>query len=141
MIDISCKFYLQKNGVTYTYCINLVEAIIRHQKLLLTSRELSTVAFSYHVKTEGILTSRVVFAVNWHECFMENKITIRTFCGCEPSKKTTLSFIKILLVLINKRGGSGLIPRCAEYEKAKRQINCGENYRINTRLNLKIRFI
>ena len=30
MIDISCKFYLQKNEVTYTYSINLDEAIIRH---------------------------------------------------------------------------------------------------------------
>ena len=33
MIDISCKFYVQKNDVAYTNCINLVEAIIRHQKL------------------------------------------------------------------------------------------------------------
>ena len=50
MIDISWKFYLQNNDVTYTYCIRIVEAIIRHQKLLQTCRELPTVALSYHVK-------------------------------------------------------------------------------------------
>ena len=27
MTDISCKFYLQDNDVTYTYCANLVEVI------------------------------------------------------------------------------------------------------------------
>ena len=50
IIDIYNKFYLQKNDVTYTYCINLVEAIIRHQKLLITWIELPTVALLYHVK-------------------------------------------------------------------------------------------
>ena len=49
-IDVSCKFYLPKNDVTYTYCISLVEAIIRHQKLLLICREFLTAALSYHVK-------------------------------------------------------------------------------------------
>ena len=39
MIGISCKFYLQNNDVSYTYCINLAEAIIRHQKSLLTCRD------------------------------------------------------------------------------------------------------
>ena len=38
MIDLSRKFYLQNNDVTYTYCINLAKAKIRHQKLLLTCR-------------------------------------------------------------------------------------------------------
>ena len=50
MIDISYEFQLQNNDMTCTYFIDLVEAIIRHQKLLLTCRELSTVALSYHVK-------------------------------------------------------------------------------------------
>ena len=50
MIDIYGKFYSQNNDATYTYCINLVEAIIRHQKLLLTCIELPTVTLSYHVK-------------------------------------------------------------------------------------------
>ena len=34
---------------------------------------------------------------------MENKNMIRTFYGFKPSKKITLSLIKILLVLIKKR--------------------------------------
>ena len=66
-----------------------------------------------------LLTSGVVFTVNRYEYFMENKNMIRTFCGCEPSKKTTLSLIKILLVLIKKREGSGLTPKYAEYQKIK----------------------
>ena len=49
MTDISCEF-IYKNYMTYTYYINLVEAIIRHQKFLLTCRELPTVALSHHVK-------------------------------------------------------------------------------------------
>ena len=49
VIDVSCKF-IYKNYMTYTYYINLVEAIIRHQKFLLTCRELPTIALSYHVK-------------------------------------------------------------------------------------------
>ena len=31
-----------------------------------------------------------------YECFMENK-KLRTFCGCKPLQKTTLSLISILL--------------------------------------------
>ena len=99
MIDISCKFYLQKNGVTYTYCINLVEAIFRHRKLLLTCRELSTVVLSHHVKIRELLTSGVVFAVNRYECLIKNENTIRMFCSCKPSKNTTLNLIKVLLVV------------------------------------------
>ena len=52
MIDISCKFYLQKNDATYTYCIILVESRITHQKLLLTYRGLPKAALSYHVKID-----------------------------------------------------------------------------------------
>ena len=47
MIDVSCNFYLRKNDVTYY--INLVEAIFKHQKSLLTCRELPAAAISYHV--------------------------------------------------------------------------------------------
>ena len=86
MIDISCKFYLQKNDVTYTYCIILVESRITHQKLLLTYREVPTAALSHHVKIRELLTSGEIFDVNMYECIMENK-NIRTFCGCKPSKK------------------------------------------------------
>ena len=48
------------------------------------------------LKLEIILTSGVVFVVNMYECFMENK-KLRTFCGCKPLQKTTLSLINILL--------------------------------------------
>ena len=90
MIDIYGKFYSQNNDATYTYCINLVEAIIRHQKLVLTWRELPTVAFWYNAKIREnyLLTSSIVFAVNKYECFMENKNMIKTFCGCKSSKNT-----------------------------------------------------
>ena len=88
MIDISCKFYLQKNDVTYTYCIKLsTYYIIRHQKLLLTCRELFTVALSHHFKIRELLTSGVDFAVKRYEFIMENKYIKRTFSNCKPSKK------------------------------------------------------
>ena len=90
MIDISYKFYLQRNDVTYAYCINLVEVTISHQKLLLTYRELPTVALSYHVKIRELLTSGGVFTVNRYEYFMEKKIIIRTFCGSKRSKKNNI---------------------------------------------------
>ena len=50
IIDISCKFYLQNNNVTYTYGIKLINAIFRHQKLLFICKKLPIVALSYHVK-------------------------------------------------------------------------------------------
>ena len=101
MTDISCKFYLQKNDVAHTYCINLVEAIIRHRKLPLTCRELHTVALSHYVKIRELLTSGVVFAVNRYECIMENKNIIIIFCSCKTFKKTTtLNLLKVLLVVI-----------------------------------------
>ena len=114
MIDISCKFYLQKNDVTYTYCINLVEVIIRHQKLLQTCRELPTVALSYHVKIRELWTSGGVFAVNRYKCFMENKNV--TFCCCKLSKnniKPDQNF-----TCYKKHGSSGL--RHTEYQKQKK---------------------
>ena len=87
MIDISCKFYLQKNDVTYTYCFKLsTYCIIRHQMLLLACRELSAVALSHHLKIRKLLTSALVFAVNRYEFIVENK-NIRTFSDCKPSKK------------------------------------------------------
>ena len=118
MIDISCRFYLQNNDLTYTYCINLVEAITRHQQLLLTVQLLLQQLLYIPCKNlRKLLTSCVVFAVNRYECFMEDKNMIKTFCGCKLSKKATLSLIKILLFLIKKREGSGLIPKYTEYQK------------------------
>ena len=77
MIDISCKFHLQKNDVIYTYCINLVEAIIRHQQLPLTCKELPTSSFIPCKNQRKLLTSGVIFTVNTYECFMENKNMIK----------------------------------------------------------------
>ena len=50
MIDISFKIHFQKNYMIYKYYIDLVDVVFRHEKLLLTRRELPTVALSYHVK-------------------------------------------------------------------------------------------
>ena len=63
--------------------------------------------------------SGVVFAVNRWKFFMESK-KMKTFCDCKPSKKTTLSLIKILLAFIEKRQGSGLTQKYTEYQKVKR---------------------
>ena len=54
MIDISCKIYLQKKDVAYTYYISLVETITGHQKLRLTYRELPAEALSDHVKIYNV---------------------------------------------------------------------------------------
>ena len=146
IIDISCKFHLQKNNVIYTYCIKLVEAIIRHKK------SESKVAFNMQrivycnsfmpcKNQRELLTPGVIFTVNTYECFMENKNMIRTFCECKSSK-TTLSLIKILLVFIKNRGGSRWTTRYTEYQKVKWQINFGQNYRINIEVKFKnTRFI
>ena len=100
-----------------------------------------TVVLSYHVKfRKKILNSGVIFTVNTYECFMENKNTVRTFCGCKSSK-TTLSLIKILLFFLKKTWRLWMNSKIQNISKVKRQINFGENYRINTRLNLKTRFI
>ena len=100
MIDSFCKFYLQNNDVTYAYYINLVKAIIRHQKLLLICRELSTVAFIPCKNQRELLTSWVVFTVNSYKIFHGKWKHGKDICGCKPSKETTLSLIKISLVLI-----------------------------------------
>ena len=55
----------------------------------------------------------VIFGVNRYECFIENnkknnKKIIRAFCdGKLSKKKRILSFIKILLVLKDKRRDTG----------------------------------
>ena len=67
---------------------------------------------------------------------MENKNMIRTFCGCKSSE-TTLSHILVFI----KTWRFWMNTRIHKIPKVKRQINFGENYRINTRLNLKTRFI
>ena len=87
--------------------INLVDAIIRHRKLLLTCRELPTVALSHHVKIRELLTSEVVFAVNRSECIMENKNIIRTFCGCKPSRENNIEPHQSFTGYYKKHGGSG----------------------------------
>ena len=74
--------------------------------------------FNRKLLRQNVRTCELGF--NRYECFMENKNMIRTFCGCEPSKKTTLSLIKILLVLIKKREGSGLTSKYTEYQKVKK---------------------
>ena len=136
MIEISCKFYLQKNDVTY--CINIVEVIIRHQKLLQTCRELPTVALSHHMKIRELWTSGGVFGVNRYECFMENKNI--TFCRCKLSKnnfKPDQNF-----TCYKEHGGSGLTSRLKEYQKQKKgKWAVAKNYQNNLMLNLQTMFI
>ena len=55
------------------------------------------------------------------QCFMENKNMIRTFCGCKPSKKTTLILIEILLVLLKEREGiNSKIHRISKSKKVNK---------------------
>ena len=116
MIDISCKFYLQKNDVTY--CINLVEVRIRHQKLLQTCRELPTVALSYHVKIRELWTSGGVLPLTGTNVSWKKNIR---FCCCKLSKsniKPDQNF-----TCYKKHGGSGLTSRHMEYQKQKKKVN------------------
>ena len=77
IIDIFCKFHLQNNDVIYTYCINLVEAIIRHQKLLLTCRELPAATLSYHPSQHfnvgSMLFQRCGSTLKWRWSDVENE--------------------------------------------------------------------
>ena len=58
----------------------------------------------------------------------------------KPSKKA-FSLIKILVVFIKKHRDIEWTSRYKEYQEVKNLINCGENYTINTRLNLKVRLV
>ena len=62
---------------------------------------------------------------------------MRTSCCCKTSNKT-FNFIKVFLVLVEKRRDSGGASRHTEYQKV---TSCAENYAINTRLDLKITFV
>ena len=57
LVNLTFEDYL-----TYTCYTNLVAAVIRQQKFLLTWGELPALALSHHVKRE--LLTPVVFAVN-----------------------------------------------------------------------------
>ena len=89
MIDISCKFYVGKNDVTYTYIlhITLVVAIIRQRKLLLTCKKLPTIALSHRAKTKIINMRNSLCLFVLYKFLMENK-NIRKFCVCKPFKNS-----------------------------------------------------
>ena len=95
--------------------LRVVQAIIRHQNFLLTSRDLPTVALSDHVKIRVSLTSGAFFPVNWYQCITENKIT-KAFFGCKSSKPHQ-SFTDCC----EKLGSSGSTPRHTEYQKSKKE--------------------
>ena len=63
----------------HTYYINLVEVIIRLQKLRQTCRESHTVALSHHVKKRFI-------NVRSNFCRYQVRINKKTVFGCKPSK-------------------------------------------------------
>ena len=76
--------------------MNLVEVIIRYQKLHLTCRESpgSCTAFKSQRK---LLTSEVIFVVDRYERFMENKNITRIFFlkkNIEPHQNFTGSYIQ-----------------------------------------------
>ena len=60
------------------YYINLVEAIIRHQKSRLTCRE-SLRSCTTCKNERELLMSEVIFCAAKYECFIENKKVIKTF--------------------------------------------------------------
>ena len=88
------------NDVTCTYYIVLVDAkfFVQHAENCLQQ------LFCTMQKQRELLTSGVIFVVNRYKCFMENKNTIRTFCGCKPSEKKKknppFNLIEMLLVLL-----------------------------------------
>ena len=82
------KIYFQK---TYTYYINLVDAIIEHQKLRQTCTSTVHQQWLFHIMYKfDLLTSGVIFTVNRYKYFMENKI--RTIYGCKPKKIGVYSY-------------------------------------------------
>ena len=104
MIYTSSTFYVQNNDVTYTYCINSVDVITRHQKLLLTCIELPTVKIRelQLLKECSLLTGT---NISWK---------IKIFCSCKLPKKHEphQNF-----TCYKKQGGSGLTLRQTEYQK------------------------
>ena len=91
IIDISYKFYLQKNDVTYTTAYQLSSG---HNQTPKVASNMQKFAYcSCFIPCENqreLLTSRVVFAVNRYECFTEKENLIRTFSGRKPSKQKKL---------------------------------------------------
>ena len=79
MIYISFKNLLTQNGLAYAFYTNLVEAMIRPEKLRLTYLELRS-SRAICKRFREFSTSGVIFAVNSNEYFMKNNI-IRTFRG------------------------------------------------------------
>ena len=91
-------------SLTYTYYINLVEAIMKHQKLCLTCTE----SPSSSMVSKSLSNFRVIFVVNTKEWLMESKNKIRTFGGwkspknkkIEPGQIFTGSFKKSVIKTI-----------------------------------------
>ena len=73
IIDISYKFYSQKNDVTYTTAYQLSSGHNQTPKVASNMQGLAYRSSFIPCKNQReLLTSRVVFAVNRYECFMEN---------------------------------------------------------------------
>ena len=89
MIDISCKFYRQKNNVYVIYILHQLSCGHNQTPKVASNmqRELPRVALPYHLKIRENKTCGVVFTVNRLECLMENKNIVKTFCGgCKKPK-------------------------------------------------------
>ena len=133
-INVSCEYLLTKEWrVTYTHHINLIEAIIRRQKL--HQRITYSNPFAPK-KIRELLTSGAIFTVNRYAYFMENN----SICSCKHSKIWYFASI-YFLVLMKKHRSTRWTSRFIYYQMVKRKINCRKNYSINTRLILKARFV
>ena len=106
MIDISCKFYLQKNDMTYTYCINLVE-----EEVASNMQRIPQSSSFIPCENQRITVKR-------YECFMENRNIIRKFCGCTLfKKKKNIEPHQNFTYYYKKHKGSGLTSRYIENQQ------------------------
>ena len=103
-INISYKFYLQKNDVTYAtaYQLNL-----GHNQTPQVASNMQRFAYSSSFilceNQRELVMSKVVCVVNRYKCFVGKTNLIRTFCGCKPSKQTKLTSSKFYWFLWKKK--------------------------------------
>ena len=73
IFDISYKFYLQKNDVTYTTAYQLSSGRNQTPKVASNKQRFAYSSFIPCENQRELLTSRVVCAVNTYKCLMEKK--------------------------------------------------------------------
>ena len=104
-MGLCCKFYLQQNGVTYTYYINLLEVIISHQKTRQISKKRCLEKYcSCDFKACQILASHPERAI-WKKLTTDNKYKNERFWFFihETMSLSFLSYIIQKSALLKKR--------------------------------------